>query len=142
MIKLIVGVIGLIAAYGAYRVQRWGIILTIIVMVLNVLGSLPGVAFAPSLVSRISSIVTVVVAGMRALAAATPGRQDAGRGGSQLVMEVDGLPRSGRRGSLPRPGSVRPPGRALAAVLVCAVLICWVSSIYIGVLAANGLKQY
>jgi hypothetical protein len=63
VIKLIVGAVGLVAAYGAFRVQRWGIILTLILMVLNILGSLPGVAFAPSTVSRISSIVTVVVAG-------------------------------------------------------------------------------
>lgn len=64
VLKLIIGAIGVVAAYGVFRVQRWGIILTLVLMVLNVLGSLPGVAFAPSSISRISSIGTVVVAGV------------------------------------------------------------------------------
>jgi hypothetical protein len=63
VIKLIVGAVGLLAAYGVFRGQRWGVLLTLILMVLNILGSLPGVAFAPSSVSRVSSIVTVLVAG-------------------------------------------------------------------------------
>lgn len=62
--EVVAGAVGLIAAYGVLRVQRWGIILTLIVMILNVLTSLPGVAFGPNAASQIASAAAAVVAGL------------------------------------------------------------------------------
>lgn len=64
VIELIVGAIGLVAAYGAFRGQRWGVLLTLIVAVLNVLASVPGVAFAPTALSRVASAVATVASGI------------------------------------------------------------------------------
>jgi hypothetical protein len=63
IVALVLGAIGVVAAYGVFRVQRWGIILTLIVMVLNVLSGLPGVPFGPTALAKVSSAVQVVVAG-------------------------------------------------------------------------------
>ncbi|MCL4805757.1 MAG: hypothetical protein KJ046_15760 [Anaerolineae bacterium] len=55
------GVAGLLAAYGAWRGQKWGIWLAIILSAVNGLSALPGVMFAPNTFMRISAIVGVVV---------------------------------------------------------------------------------
>ena len=55
------GVAGLFAAYGAWRGQKWGVWLAIILSAVNALSALPGVLFAPSAFARISAIVGVVV---------------------------------------------------------------------------------
>lgn len=55
------GVAGLLAAYGAWRGQKWGIWLAIILSAINGLSALPGVLFAPTSATRISAIVGVVV---------------------------------------------------------------------------------
>lgn len=55
------GVAGLLAAYGAWRGQKWGVWLVIILSAVNALSALPGVLFAPSTFARISAIVGVVV---------------------------------------------------------------------------------
>lgn len=55
------GVAGLIAAYGAWRGQKWGIWLAIILCAINTLSALPGVTAAPSILARNSAILTVVV---------------------------------------------------------------------------------
>lgn len=57
------------------------------------------------------------------------------------MISLDGRRRPGSSEWLLRQGRQRPPGRALAAVLVYAILICWVASIYIAVLAADGLSN-
>ncbi len=62
MIGLITGVVAIVGAYGAWNQQRWGIVLTILVNLLNGLGALPGVLFAPQPGLRMMAIVTVGVA--------------------------------------------------------------------------------
>ena len=54
------GVAGLIATYGAWRGQKWGVWLAIILSAVNALSALPGVLFAPSAFARITAIVGVV----------------------------------------------------------------------------------
>jgi hypothetical protein len=64
ILKLLIGAFGVLAAYGAFRVQRWGIVLTLVLMVLGVLAALPGIAFAPTVLSQVSSAITVVAGGI------------------------------------------------------------------------------
>ena len=47
VLSLITGAVGVVAAYGTWKQQRWGIILTILANLVNGLGSTPGVLFAP-----------------------------------------------------------------------------------------------
>jgi hypothetical protein len=68
VLALLMGVVGIVAAYGTWKQQRWGIILTIIVNVVNGLSAAPGLFFAPqpaffvsALVTGIASIIIVVL---------------------------------------------------------------------------------
>jgi hypothetical protein len=63
LIEVVIGLIGLVAAYGVFRTQRWGVILTLVLMVINVLISLPGIAFGPTAYDKVASAVAVIVAG-------------------------------------------------------------------------------
>jgi hypothetical protein len=53
---------GVVAAYGVFRTQRWGVILTLVLMVVNVLISLPGIPFGPSAFDKVSSAFGFLVA--------------------------------------------------------------------------------
>ena len=55
------GVAGLLAAYGAWRGQKWGVWLAIILCAVNALSALPGVLFAPNTSARILAIVGVAL---------------------------------------------------------------------------------
>jgi hypothetical protein len=63
LVTVVVGLIGIVAAYGVFRTQRWGVILTLVLMVINVLISLPGIPFGPTVFDKVSSAVGLVVAG-------------------------------------------------------------------------------
>jgi hypothetical protein len=62
LIGVVIGLVGLVAAYGVFRTQRWGVILTLVLMVINVLVSLPGIPFGPTAFDKISSVVGLIVA--------------------------------------------------------------------------------
>jgi len=55
------GVAGLLAAWGAWRGEKWGIWLMIIICAVGILSALPGVLFAPSTNLRISAIVGIAI---------------------------------------------------------------------------------
>jgi uncharacterized membrane protein len=57
---VVLGVFGLVAVAGLWRLKRWSVVLTIIVSVLNILSAAPGFAFAPTPELLVSAIVTVV----------------------------------------------------------------------------------
>ncbi len=61
MVGLLTGVIGIVAAYGVWNQQRWGIILTILVNLVNGLGAVPGLLFAPQPGLLVTAVATVVV---------------------------------------------------------------------------------
>ncbi len=61
MMALLLSVIAIVAAYGAWNQQRWGIILILVVNLLNGLSAVPGILFAPVPALRVTSISTVVV---------------------------------------------------------------------------------
>ena len=56
----VLGLVGLVAAYGLWTLRRWGLWLTIVLSVLNILSAAPGIAFAPTTVLFVAAIVTVV----------------------------------------------------------------------------------
>jgi len=58
----LMGVAGLVSAYGAWQGQKWGVWLTVAIEAGNGLLALPGVLFAPSTPARISALVGVLVA--------------------------------------------------------------------------------
>lgn len=61
MMSLLLSVIAIVAAYGAWNQQRWGVILTILVNLVNGLSAVPGILFAPVPGYRASAIGTVIV---------------------------------------------------------------------------------
>ncbi len=44
----VLGLLGLVAAYGLWMLKRWGVWLSIILSALNLLSAGPGIAFAPT----------------------------------------------------------------------------------------------
>src|ERR1700749_4171271 len=48
LIEVVIGLVGVVAAYGVFRTQRWGVVLTLVLMVVNVLVSVPGIPFGPT----------------------------------------------------------------------------------------------
>jgi uncharacterized membrane protein (DUF2068 family) len=62
VVEVVVGLVGLVAAYGVFRTQRWGVVLTLVLMAVNLLISLPGIPFGPTTVDKVSSAVGAIVA--------------------------------------------------------------------------------
>lgn len=62
VVVALLGVAGLVSAYGAWQGQKWGIWLTIVVEAVNGILALPGVLVAPSTFARTSAIVGVLIA--------------------------------------------------------------------------------
>jgi hypothetical protein len=62
VVSALLGMAGLVSAYGAWQEQKWGIALTIALEAVNGLLALPGVLFAPTEFARISAIAGVLVA--------------------------------------------------------------------------------
>lgn len=56
----LMGVLGLVSAYGAWNGQKWGVWLTIVLEALNGLLALPGVTVAPTNGARTAAIVGVL----------------------------------------------------------------------------------
>ena len=62
VLAAMLGIAGLISTYGAWHGQKWGVGLAVFTEVVNGLLALPGVLFAPTLLLRISAIISVLVA--------------------------------------------------------------------------------
>jgi hypothetical protein len=60
--SVVLGAIGLVGAFGLWRVRRWGAVLSSAVLVLGALLAAPGILFAPSLPLRLLASVGVLVA--------------------------------------------------------------------------------
>jgi uncharacterized membrane protein (DUF2068 family) len=61
LIEVVIGLVGIVAAYGVFRTQRWGVILTLVLMVVNVLISVPGIPFGPTTFDKVSSALALLV---------------------------------------------------------------------------------
>ena len=57
---VVLGVLGLIGAAGLWMLKRWGLWITLVVSVLNILSAAPGLVFAPSTTLFILALITVV----------------------------------------------------------------------------------
>ena len=53
VVNFTIAILGFVAAYGVWGVQKWGVVLGIVVSGLLVLTSLPGILFAPALGMRL-----------------------------------------------------------------------------------------
>ena len=62
VVVLVVGLVGFVAAYGVFRIQRWAVILTLVLMVLTVLIQLPGIAFGSNALQVSSSVLCLLIA--------------------------------------------------------------------------------
>jgi hypothetical protein len=58
---ILLGVVGLVGAVGLWMLKKWGLWLTIVVSVLNILSAAPGLAFAPNAALQAAATGTVVV---------------------------------------------------------------------------------
>ena len=58
---IVLGIVGLVAAVGLWMLKKWGLWLTIVVSVLNLLSAAPGVAFAPNAALQAAATVGVIV---------------------------------------------------------------------------------
>jgi hypothetical protein len=61
MLAVILGVVGIVAAYGCWKGMRWGVILTLIVNLLGGLSAAPGILFAPTTQLFVSASVSVAI---------------------------------------------------------------------------------
>ena len=68
----VLGVAGLIAAYGLLGLKKWGVWLTIVLSVLNGLSAAPGIPFAPTDALRIVATVTVLVSALSVVRVVLP----------------------------------------------------------------------
>ena len=58
---VLAGTLGLVSAYGVWRNQKWGLILTLVLSVINCLSALPGILFAPTVGVRLLALTGVVI---------------------------------------------------------------------------------
>ena len=67
------GVLGFLGALGLWMLKRWGLWVTIVVSVLNILSAAPGLAFAPTPTLRVLATIGVVGFALVILLAVLPG---------------------------------------------------------------------
>ena len=61
VIGLVLGVLGLMSSYGLWRKERWGLILTMVVQILQIVTGAPGVIFGPDTFTQVSSVILLLV---------------------------------------------------------------------------------
>jgi hypothetical protein len=60
--SLVIGVLSLVSAWGAWQGKKWGMVSAIVLRILDALGAAPGIVFAPTLVLSIAATVSVLLA--------------------------------------------------------------------------------
>lgn len=61
ILGVIIGVLGLITAWGVWQGKRWGMISTVVLRVIDTLATVPGIFFAPTLFLQILCVVGVAL---------------------------------------------------------------------------------
>jgi hypothetical protein len=59
LLNFAVAIMGLVSAYGVWRTQKWGVVLTIVLSAINTLTSLPAMLFAPTPLNILGGISLV-----------------------------------------------------------------------------------
>lgn len=62
VLGLILGLAGLFSAFGVWKSQKWGVILTIVIRAIDGLTALPGIIFAPTLATKMPAALGVLIA--------------------------------------------------------------------------------
>lgn len=60
ILNFTLAILGFVAAYGIWQMQKWGVVLGIIVAALSALTGIPAIIFAPFLPLRIIGVVGVI----------------------------------------------------------------------------------
>lgn len=60
LVNVIIGGMGLVAAFGVWRMQKWAVALTIVLSAINILTTLPAILFAPTLDLQLIGVLGVV----------------------------------------------------------------------------------
>lgn len=71
----VTSIVGLVAAFGAWRQMRWGVLLTIVVNAINLLSAAPGILFAPRPWGLAASGVTILLSVMVIVLCLWPARR-------------------------------------------------------------------
>jgi hypothetical protein len=74
---IVLGVAGLAAVAGLGLVRKWGLWLTIIVSVLNILSAAPGIAFAPNGAAQFLAAIGVIVPALTIVLVVLPSSRNA-----------------------------------------------------------------
>ena len=61
LLAFVLGIIGIVAAYGTWKQMRWGVILTILVNLIGGLSAAPGIIFRPTPALFASATLSVVI---------------------------------------------------------------------------------
>src|SRR5919202_193787 len=61
---VILGIVGLVAAYGLWALKRWGVWLTIVLSAVNILLTVPPLLFGPTVAFQVVSIVSDVASAL------------------------------------------------------------------------------
>jgi uncharacterized membrane protein (DUF2068 family) len=61
VIGFVLAMIGIVAAIGLWLLRKWGMILTIVVMAINLLLAVPGIPFGPGMAVRVLSALFALV---------------------------------------------------------------------------------
>ena len=61
LLAFVLGIIGIVAAYGTWKQMRWGVILTILVNLIGGLSAAPGIIFRPTPFLFASATIGVVI---------------------------------------------------------------------------------
>ena len=64
LLAFAIGLVGVVAAYGVWKRQKWAIVLTIVLRAVDGLSALPGVLFAPSAVWQVLAIGSVILSSL------------------------------------------------------------------------------
>lgn len=59
VVNFAIAVLGFAASYGIWRMQKWGVVLGLVLAALNILITLPAVIFAPPLVLRLLGVLGI-----------------------------------------------------------------------------------
>jgi uncharacterized membrane protein (DUF2068 family) len=60
--SLVIGILSLVSAWGAWQGKKWGQVSTIVLRALDGLSAAPGIVFAPTMVLSITATASVILA--------------------------------------------------------------------------------